>query len=147
MVESTTSQRTRTTITKGAALCKLNLAKERGRYLLLDRFHERIHPPLDIRLTLNTLPFKFKQLMGQIEGSQHGEFGGGRCIHPLREMAHLAIYKAREAPDITLVRLATNRVSLAIDFHINSLSQGPPPYVLQGTPTTRCRRGLFLYET
>ena len=38
--------------------------------------------------------------MGQIEGSQHGEFGGGRRIHPFREMAHLAIYKAREAPDI-----------------------------------------------
>lgn len=132
---------------KGAALCKLNLAKERGRYLLLDRFHERLHPPLDIRLTLRTLPFEFKQLMGQIEGCQHGKFGGGRRIHPFREMAHLPIYKAREAPDIALVRLATNRVSLAVDFHVNGLSQGPPPYVLQGTPTIRCRRGLFLHET
>src|SRR5258706_10476098 len=97
-----------TTITKGAALCKLNLAKERGRNLLLDRFHERVHPPLDIRLALHMLPFKFKQLMGQIEGSQHGELRRGRRIHPFREMAHLAIYKTREAPDIALVRLTTN---------------------------------------
>src|SRR5438132_12329490 len=110
MVDSTTSRRTQTTITKGATLCKLNLAKERGRYLLLDRFHERIHPSLDIRLTLSTLPFEFKQLVGQIEGSQHRKFGGGRCIHPLCEMAHLAIYKACEAPDITLVRHPTYRV-------------------------------------
>src|SRR5580765_6861251 len=146
-VESTTSRYTQTTVSKGIALCKLNLAKERGRNLLLYRFHERLHPTLDIRLTLSTLPFELKQLMGQIERSQHGKLGRGRRIHPFRKMAHLAINKAREAPDISFVRFAANRVPLTVDFHINGLSQGPPPCVLQDTPTTRCRRGLFLYGT
>jgi hypothetical protein len=50
----------RVTLTKRCALCKANLAKERDRHLLLDGFHERLHAPLDIRLTLRPFPFKLK---------------------------------------------------------------------------------------
>ena len=104
------------------------LPKERCWHLFVDRFHQRHHPPFDVSLSLDPFFFGFKQLMGKVDRRQHCQLRWGRRLHPFRQMSHMIVDEMGQPPDIGIIAVSCDRVPLTINFYINGLSQGPPPW-------------------